>query len=177
MTVWVFAFNESAVTCAESVTRGICGGLYDKPRYGAMENMTVWNIKCHLVNHYVPYLEIGPFHLEIKQYSPFMAIFHDFFTSQDWMMSYSKTRLSNSRTIADSTTRNLKRHELRYLDHSKKGITVAKTVQTWLNDVYYMNGPIYRKISKDPEPLAYDVSLSSDPYSFQIEYSVMLNVS
>ena len=62
--------------------------------------------KCHLVHHFAPFLKLGPFHLEVKLYSPFRTVIHDFFTNKemDWLMDYSKPRLSAARGIPDSTT-------------------------------------------------------------------------
>ena len=50
------------------------------------------NPKCHFVHHFMPFLKIGPFRLEVKLYIPFRTVIHDFFSKKemDWMMDYSR---------------------------------------------------------------------------------------
>ena len=84
-----------------------------------------------------PYLKLGPFWLEVKFASPFRSVIQDFFTEKgiEWMVNYSKPRLSSSRAIITSNEGKLP-WEQRYRDE-KTGSSVGKTVQTWFDDIAY----------------------------------------
>ena len=47
----------------------------------------------------------GPFKLEVHMWAPYRTVFHDFLTERemDWMIEYSKPRLSKTRQVPDST--------------------------------------------------------------------------
>ena len=62
------------------------------------------NPKCHFVHHFNPFLNLGPFLIEVKFYQPFRTIIHEFFleTEINWIIKYSKPRLTKSRAAVDS---------------------------------------------------------------------------
>ena len=136
--------------------------------------------KCHFVHHFNAFLKLGPFCLEVKLYYPFRSVVHDFFTDQEmeWMMEYSKPRLSASRKILkvqDSLTKS----QLRYggTREGKIGYTVHKAVETWLNDIKYNEEPQFIKISKVGKPLEIHVPELNDTYGYSVVHPIMNNVS
>ena len=61
--------------------------------------------KCHYVHHFEPYLNLGPFNLEVMMYWPFRTVIHDFFTDyeMDYIKNYTRPKLSSTRIVPDST--------------------------------------------------------------------------
>ena len=72
-------------------------------------------------------LVLGPFKLEVYLIKPYRVVFHDFLNEAEieWMIEYSKPRLSHSRGISVSNFEGSK-HEFR---EGKRTRTVHKTVQ------------------------------------------------
>ena len=70
---------------------------------------------------------LGPFKLEVMLIKPYRVVFHDFLSEaeMEWMIEYSKPRLSQSRGISASNFEGA-RHEFR---EGKRTRTVHKTVQ------------------------------------------------
>ena len=133
--------------------------------------------KCHFVHHFDPYLKLGPFHLDVKHYWSFRTIIHDFFTENemDWMMAYSRPRLSTTREVRESTWK-LSKTDHRYAD-STTGFSVAKTVQTWFNDIVYNEEVKLKQVSSKDQPLMYEALPLSDPYTYTIEHKTMFRIS
>ena len=136
--------------------------------------------KCHFVHHFSPYLKLGPFHIEVKLYMPFRTVIHEFFTEKemDWMLVYSKPRLSASRYLqVPESTKEITKSQWRYSDPTKKAYTVAKTVTTWFDDITWSEEERFEQISLEGEPLMYEVHPLKDPYSFTVEHDLMLGIS
>ena len=122
-----------------------------------------------------PYLLIGPFHIEIENYSPLRSIFHDFFTEGeiDWMILYSLPRLSTARRI--ESDRNRKAFE-RYGD-ARAGYSVRKTVQAWITDITYNEQEIIHLANMDNADPVYEVVPLNEPYSFTIKNEKLFDIS
>ena len=137
--------------------------------------------QCHLVHHSNPYLNIGPFHIEVKFYSPFRTILHDFFTEREmkWLMDYSKPRLSASREgHIPQSTKDLTKAMLRYMNPRTTGRTVVKAVTVWLKDIEYPNREIWNQINKNGQPLKYEITpASQDPYAYIVHHKVLYDIS
>ena len=161
----------------EPLVQNVCNG--NIKGNGANFNKTKLHSKCHLVHHFNPFLNLGPFNIEVMFYKPFRTIIHDFFTEteMDWMMEYSKPRLSASRagSIPDST-KDLTKSDLRY-SAAKRGVSVGKAITAWFNDIVYNESEVYRKISEEGEPLRYEISPLKDPYGYRIIHKTMHEVS
>ena len=91
-------------------------------------------------------------------------------------MDYSKPRLSASREAHNPQSRkDLMKAKLRYKNPQTTGYTVAKAVTVWLNDIEYPNRETWTQISKDGQPLEYEITpASKDPY-FYIVYNKSLH--
>ena len=159
----------------EPFFQNVCNGNLQGKGFS---NSTKIQTKCHFVHHFNPFTILGPFHIEVQFYQPFRTIIHDFFTENemDWMMTFSKPRLSASRagTIPEST-KQLSTSERRY--GTGKGITVSKAVTAWFNDINYTEKEQYTRISAEGAPLRYDISPLKDPYNYTILHKVMYDVS
>ena len=155
----------------------VCGGKTKKHQNRNRSSRHKLFTKCYLVHHVEPYLKLGPFHFEVKLFSPFRTIIHDFFTSKemDWIINYSKPRLSIARDIPMSNTQKSP-SERRYSD-GKDGHAVSKTVQMWFDDIRYTTEQEYLEISAPGEPLMFEPLPLINPYNFTIEHSIMLSVS
>ena len=64
--------------------QNICNGKINSK--GHIESIKKINEspKCYLLHHYSPYLTLGPFHLDVKMYSPFRSVYRDFFTDKSF---------------------------------------------------------------------------------------------
>ena len=73
--------------------RALCNGRINGGGYAT-------SAKCYFVHHLNPFLKLGPFHVEVKVHSPFITLIHDFFLNieMDWLVTYSKPRLSKKKT-------------------------------------------------------------------------------
>lgn len=133
--------------------------------------------KCYFVHHFDPYLKLSPFHIEVKLYVPFRSIIHDFFVDREleWMIAYSKPRLSATRIIPESTLE-MTKSEHRYKD-STMGYTVSKTVQTWFNDIVYTEKHSIKQIREENETLVLESLRLDNPYNFTIVHDIMLSIS
>ena len=165
----------------EPLFQNVCNGkIKATARQQKLENDFPYYPKCHFVHHFTPFLNLGPFHLEVKLYHPFRTVIHDFFTGKemDWMLEYSKPRLTSSRQgTLPSSTLSLTNSDLRYTHNTNTGFTVAKAVTTWFNDIEYKEIQTYKKISAEGEPLAYEHPPLNDPYNYIIEHEIMRGVS
>ena len=136
--------------------------------------------KCHFVHHFTPMLKLGPFHLEVKLYYPFRSIIHDFFTEKemDWMLEYSKPRLTASRegAVPSSTTSQTK-SDLRYKHNERTGYSVAKAVTTWLQGIKYNETQQYIIVRSKGERIVVEHPPLKDPYSYIIEHKILYDVS
>ena len=133
--------------------------------------------KCHLIHHFDPYQIIGPFHLAVPLYSPLRAIAHDIFSENEmnWIMEYSRPKLSSMRIINDGSA-DFSRADLKY-SVRQKGRTVAKPVQTWLNDISYNETTKIFQTNEDPaDPPMYEALPLKDPYTFHVVNEIMLQV-
>ena len=137
--------------------------------------------KCHLLHHSNPFLSMGPFQIEVKFYLPFRTIIHYFFSEKemDWLMEYSKPRLTSSReedmppSTFDST-----KAKMRYANPNTKGLTVRKAVTLWLNEIAYINYANWAQISRDGQPLEYEVTPSGkDPYCHNVNHKRLNDIS
>ena len=79
---------------------------------------------------------LGPFKLEVMLIKPYRVVFHDFLSEaeMEWMIEYSKPRLSQSRGISASNFEGA-RHEFR---EGKRTRTVHKTVQVTTIFLFYL---------------------------------------
>ena len=138
---------------------------------------SISHIRCYMVSHFKPYLKLGPFRLEIKFVKPFRSVIHDFFSENEieWIVNYSKPRLSSSREIVPSDTGKLP-WQKRYRDE-KTVVTVVKTVQTWFDDITYNEKVKYRKINAADKVLMYRTEPLSDPYGYTVSNPVMVKIS
>ena len=134
--------------------------------------------KCYLVHHKSPYLMLGPFHLDIKMYSPFRCVYRDFYTEKEmnWMVGYSLPRLSATRVVPKSST-SLTKAKFRQSSYSKRGSTVAKAIQTWFNDIEYKEQQNFVRISSNGEPLDYRHLPLKEPYSYSVIHPLMHGIS
>ena len=132
---------------------------------------------CFMVSHLEPYLKLGPFRLEVKFIPPFRSVIHDFFMENEieWMVNYSKPRLSSTRVIIPSNEGKLP-WEQRYRDE-KTGSSVGKTVQTWFDDIAYNEKVVYQKINELDEDLMFETKPLLDPYRYTIVNPVMVKIS
>ena len=166
----------------EPLFQNVCNGNIksDGRRRPKLSNTTYHQPKCHLVHHNHPFANLGPFHIEIKIYFPLRSIFHDFFTEKemDWMLEYSKPRLTASRDAAvPESTKSLTKTKLRYDSAKKTGYTVGKAVTTWLDDITYDEAERYRRISRENEPPMYHPDPLQDPYSYSLRHPIMHRIS
>ena len=130
--------------------------------------------KCHYLHHFDPFLKIGPFHLEVMLYWPFRTVIHEFFTDyeMDWIKNYTRPKLSGTRIVPDSSKATTK-SEIR----SGKLRSVAKTVQTWFNDIQYKEVKELLMYDLKDEVIDFQFLPGDDPYNFTINHIVMLGVS
>ena len=91
-------------------------------------------------------------------------------------MRYSRPRLSTKRIIPDYDDQTQTKADRRYAD-GRTGFTVAKTVQTWFNDVAYNEQEFFEQTSGENENLAYKALPIQDPFGFTINHNVMFGVS
>ena len=63
------------------------------------------------------------------------------------------------------------------MDNKKASTIVHKAVQTNFDDIQYKYDEVFIKTSTDKEHLAYDVQLSSDPYSYTVVSELLLKIS
>ena len=87
---------------------------------------------------------LGPFKLEVYLIEPYRVVFHDFLTEAEieWMIEYSKPRLSTSRGVSKSNFEGQK-HEYR---DGKRARTVHKTVQVNFSETAFSRkGTIFLK--------------------------------
>ena len=129
--------------------------------------------RCHYVHHFVPYLKLGPFHLEVKMYIPFRTIVHDFFTEHEmnWMMDFSRPALTSSRINQVSSPSN------KTSESKDKVEVVSKAITNWFHDIQYNEEQTYKKISFDGMPLKYDITPLKDPYGYSIKLTTMYRIS
>ena len=94
--------------------------------------------KCKFLHHHNPYLKLGPIKTEIAKRQPWTVVFHDLLdeAEMDFLVEYSKPRLSRKRTV-DSSVSAGDRNDIKA---GNKRRIVAKTVQCWLNDIRYDYG-------------------------------------
>ena len=161
-----------------SLFQNICNGKIKSKGHIQVVKKLNESPKCYLVHHHSPYLMIGPFHLDVKMYAPFRSVYRDFFTDKEmkWMIEYSLPRLSATRELPKSTLSKTKA-EVRQSEYSKRFVAVAKTVQTWFNDVDYKEVAHYEKISGKGEPLDYRLKPLKDAYSYSVTHAIMHSVS
>ena len=140
-----------------------------------IQNMS--NISCYMVSHFDPYVRLGPFRLETKFVKPFRSVIHDFFGENeiDWIVKYSKPRLSSSREAIPSNENKLP-WQKRYRD-KKTGGTVVKTVTTWFDDITYNEKEIYQKTNSVDADIMFSTKPLNDPYRFTVVNPVMLKIS
>ena len=133
------------------------------------------------INHFNPFLSLGPFLIEVKFYQPFRTIIHEFFleTEINWIIKYSKPRLTKSRAAVDS-------FHLREIGSSapnninskdKTQVTVKKAVTTWLKDIEYIEDQHYPLGLMDGEVILADHIFVKDPYNYKVENPIMFDVS
>ena len=162
----------------EDLFRSVCRGQINRSTLQESWAKQPSIPKCHLVHHFDPYQIMGPFHLEVQLYRPLRTIIHDLFTETEtnWMMEYSRPKLSSGRMISDDTTK-FSKTDLKYSD-GKKARTVAKTVQTWFEDIDYNETTTIRQTDEDSDgPPVYEALPLKDPYSFHIINEIMFQVS
>ena len=96
----------------------------------------------------------------------------------DWMLEYSKPRLTASRDAAvPESTKSLTKSKLRYDSAKKTGYTVGKAVTTWFDDITYNEAERYRRISRENESPMYQPDPLQDPYSYTLRHPKMLKIS
>ena len=166
----------------EPLFQGVCNGNIksDGRKRPNIFDTTYYQPKCHLVHHNNPFANLGPFHIEIKIYYPLRSIIHDFFTEKemDWMLEYSKPRLTASRNAAvPDSTKSLTKSKLRYDTKKKTGYTVGKAVTAWLDDITYDEEQRYQRISSENESPIYQPDPLHDPYRYTLRHSIMLGIS
>ena len=134
--------------------------------------------KCHLVHHFLPFLKIGPFHLEVKLYLPFRTVIHDFFTREEmeWMTEYSKPLMSSDRIETIDSIQTFSKAELRY-QKGDLGLSVGKAVIAQFNDIEYTEKQQYIKTSLEGQPIEVEHPPLKDPYSFSIKHLIMHRIS
>ena len=148
---------------------GTCNKRVTKNRYHPYieGQMAIVTHKCHLSNLHDPYLILGPFFIEIKDYWPFKSIIHDFFTNREmaWIIKYSKPRLSRARraTTKEELSSNIN--------------VVTKAVQTWIDDIKYTENETLKLIRNEKGNLVYEALRLHDPYDFKIADRLLLDIS
>ena len=161
----------------EPLFQQVCNGnIRGNDALSRYDKVNTGSPKCHFVHHFSPTLKLGPFHLEAKLYYPFRTVLHNFFTDKemDWMMKYSKPRLSASRSDPHSTTSQTKA-DMRYSKNN--GYTVSKAVTTWIDDITYNETQKYVKISSGEELLAYEHPPLIDPYIYTVKHDILYAIS
>ena len=182
---WIFTFTVDRKEhqylpgqVREPLLQNVCNGNIKGTGLRGNSRHDILRPKCHLLHHFNSFVNLGPFHLEVKFYVPFRTVVHDFFTAEemDWMKDYSRPRLSRSRegTVPEST-KVLTKAQLR--GATNIGYTVTKAVQTWFDDVKYIEEEDYVKTSSFDEALTYEVSSLNNPYSFKIDHEIMYYIS
>ena len=100
-------------------------------------------------------------------------VYHDLLSDRemDFLVDYSTPRLSNARIIPKSN------RALTAADKAnpKKGKTVSKTNQVWLQDIVFKEKAVYDLVTKDP--LDYVLRELKDPYSYSVQHEVLLKLS
>ena len=132
--------------------------------------------KCRLIHHFNPYMKVGPFHLEVHFYWPFRGVFHDLLIEKEmqWLVDISIPQLSASR----SSMKEKKSVDTNF-EKNKDSIksNYEKSVIATLEDIEYSEEEVYNKISKDREPLKYDILPPDDPYRFTVRDKIMFKIS
>ena len=155
----------------ETCFRKICNNDLNDPLMYPMRPQPKQPL-CQLLHHNDPYLKLGPFKLEVFLWQPYRTILHDFLTDKEmnWMMDYSRPRLSKTREVPDSTKKVTKAQ----LRAGNIGKTVAKTVQVWFDDIKYVEDTIYALTSEEGQPNEYIALPLKDPYTYRVVSELML---
>ena len=101
----------------------------------------------------------------------------------NWMIQYSKTRLTNRRrgegTSINNFTTSLIYNDQIKNDEKKKyqQPTVDKAITTSLHDIKYTENEVLIQISGEGEPLMYEATSLKDPYSYTIVNEILLGIS
>ena len=126
--------------------------------------------KCHFVHHFDPYQRVGPFHFEVHLYSPVRTTVHNLLTENEmqWIMEYSRSKLSSRRIIDDGTITGSKKG---------RGRSVDKAIQTVFNDISYNETlKIVQTNEGRAEPPLYAALPLEDPYTFYIIHEILFQV-
>ena len=153
----------------EETLRKACGGRIK--RNGLEANAKQPPVpKCHFVHHFDSYQRVGPFRLEVHLYGPVRTTIHDFFTDNEiqWILEYSRTKLSSKRISSDGTITDSKRARHRSVD---------KAIQTVFNDISYNETlKIVQTNKRRDEPPLYAALPLEDPYTFHIIHEILFQV-
>ena len=170
--------KEVRKTMRESLFQNVCNGKIKANGDKEIEPKKIRYPICQFLHRSSPFLMLGPFHLDIKLYSPFRSVFRDFFTPKEmnWMIEYSKPRLSASRTVTQSKAASSKARDDQNLGLVSRS-TVAKAIQTWFKDINYTEIQIFEKVSSDKQPLKYNHPPLKDPQSYSIIHPIMYKIS
>lgn len=151
--------NYALDICNEAKTRNEDGNTYYQRQS---------ELNCHYNNHLEPFLIIGPFPVEVRQRSPKLVIYHDFFTEKEmkWMIDYSTPLLTNARNL--STPRSTKQQNSGF---------VSKAIQTWFTDIVHQFDEMHAQKSTENASLEYDKYTPHEPYSYLVKNFLMLDIS
>ena len=138
------------------------------------------NPKCHLVHHFNPFLNLGPFLIEVRFYLPFRTIIHEFFLEKEinWIIEYSKPRMTRSREGLDLFYNGATRSQAQIdITLKNKPVTVKKAVTTWLKDIEYIENQHYPLGLLNGEVILAENLVSKDPYRFKVENTILFELS
>ena len=129
---------------------------------------------CNMMHHSNTFLKLGPFFIEQVTFEPYRILIHDFFTDSeiDWVRAYSSPLLSSIRDDHFSfknTTNNDK------LEQAVR--IVGKAVQTWFNDLSYIEEPEYFEVMTETGRVMVGQREIKDLYSYDIQHEILLRVS
>ena len=126
------------------------------------------NNKCHFLHHDDPFLNLGPFKMEILLKNPFRMIFHDFLSESEikYMIDYSTPRLSRARV---EDVKNQGEAKKRFSAGNKVRI-VSKTVQCWIIDKFWKEPYTINMETKQ-------IGTMKDPDSYQVNHLVMFKLA
>jgi prolyl 4-hydroxylase len=137
--------------------RSVCNGFSFREYMGIVHTH-----HCHYLHHNNPFLKLGPFKIEVASKKPFVIVFHDLLSDKEmnYMVDISRPNLSRGRHVEAANTGNAK-HEYK---SGKKTKIVAKSVQHWIEDIYYEE--------QVEDPMAPD-----NNYNYTIKDDVMFHLS
>ena len=129
---------------------------------------------CNLIHHFNSFLKLGPFNIEVALFMPYRIVIHNFFTEleMEWIKNYSAPSLSSIRDDNFSFKNTTNDDKL-----NKTVTIVGKAVQTWFNDLSYIEEPEYFEIMTETGAMMIGQRQIIDLYSYHVKHDVLLRIS